>query len=221
MISLNKINSEKQKLISGCKKCNGVGCSSCFKNCSFIDLMAEAEIPVDYWFRNFNDFYGDKEFKEIIQKYINNLNYDNGSLCLVGRRGTGKTFSACTILKKALTLNYKAYYTTMVDIVSNLVSYESYNFRKLLKEIDFLVVDEIDPRFFMSQGSHDLYGNHFENVLRTRTQNKLPLIICTNSEDVGQIFGGEFQLSFESLCSQFIKIVQVRGKDARKDKEKI
>lgn len=120
MISDKKIEIEKNMLIANCKRCFGKGCGSCFGYCAFIDKMAEAEIPVDYWFRNMKDFYGEKNFKEIIISYIENLDseYKNGyTLCFAGHRGTGKTMAACSILKKALLNGYLVNYTTMVDLV--------------------------------------------------------------------------------------------------------
>ena len=91
----------------------------------------------------------------------------------------------------------------------------------MIKKVDFIVIDEVDRRFFPSTASQELYGNHFENILRTRVQNKLPTILCTNSEDISQIFEGEFESSFASLRSQFIKVIKAGGKDARKGAEKL
>jgi DNA replication protein DnaC len=228
-VSKNKIDSEKEKIISGCANCQGSGCPKCFGYCTFIDRMAIAEIPVDYWLRELKDFYGNKEFFDEITKYINSLDeqYRNGSsLCLVGHPGTGKTMAACSILKKCLLPHknidhdYTAYYITVVDMVSKLMSQNGYEFRDSIKYYDFMVIDEVDQRFFPSEASKSLYGNHFESVLRTRVQNKLPTIICTNSEDVDQIFAGEFQKTFGSLRSQFFKVLRAGGKDARKGQEK-
>jgi DNA replication protein DnaC len=189
-----------------------------------VDKMAEAEIPVDYWFRRMKDFYGDVNFKNVILEYVNDISgqYSNGLVhCFAGPRGTGKTFSACQILKESIKKGYTSYYITMIDAVSKLLSSESHQFRKFLKQCDFLVLDEVDQRFFPSQGSQDLYGNHFEYMIRTRTQNKLPTIMCTNSEDISQIFGGEFKRSFESLNAQFVKVLRAGGKDVRKNQEKL
>jgi DNA replication protein DnaC len=166
-------------------------------------------------------FYGHPDFRDGIMDYINNLevNYYNGqSLCLTGHRGTGKTMAACCILKEALKKGYSVFYTTMVDAVANLLSSQSNDYRYDLKHIDFLIIDELDQRFFHTVNSNDLYGNHFENIFRIRVQNKLPTIICTNSEDVEQIFNGEFKESFISLSSQFLRILRASGKDVRKNK---
>lgn len=230
MISPKKVAMEKAEVVRNCKKCGGKGCPVCFGYASYMDRMAEAEVPVDYWRRNIKDFYGDQNFGTYVQKYTKNLKkayLDGVSLCFVGHPGTGKTFAACSILKQAVLPNvgspdyFSAYYTTMVDAVTKLMSPRGYGFRELLKNYDFLVIDELDPRFFPSENSKDLYGNHLENILRTRVQNKLPTIMCTNSEDVTQIFSGEFGRTFESLISQFVRVLRAGGRDARKREEKV
>lgn len=230
MISPRKLETEKSAVLRSCKKCGGKGCAACWGYASYMDRMAEAEIPVDYWRRDLRDFYGDQNFGRCVKDYIDNLNemYLNGeSLCFVGHPGTGKTFAACSILKQAVLPNvshpdyFSAYYITMVDATTKLMSSYSHNFREMVKHYDFMVIDELDPRFFPSEGSRDLHGNHLENILRTRVQNKLPTILCTNSEDVGQIFTGEFGRTFQSLISQFVRVFRAGGKDVRKGKEKI
>lgn len=229
MISAKKIDLEKNEIVKNCKKCEGKGCPACWGFCSYIDRLAEAEIPVDYWRRSLRDFYGDQKFANEVKKYIDNINLmylDGISLMFVGHPGTGKTFAACSILKKAVLPNighpdyFSGYYTTLVDAVGKMMAPNSHVFRDNIKNYDFVVIDEVDPRFFPSEGSKDLYGNHFENILRTRVQNKLPTIMCSNSEDINQIFTGEFGRTFNSLVSQFVKVLKASGKDVRKGKEK-
>lgn len=230
MISIKKIETEKAEVVRQCKKCQGKGCPACWGYAAYIDRMAEAEIPADYWRRSWSDFYGDVNFGKHVQQYIHNINQmyvDGTSLCFVGHPGTGKTFAACAILKRAVMPNtsdpdyFTAFYTTMVDAVNRIMSPQGPEFRIMTRHWDFMVLDEVDPRFFPSEGSRDLYGNHLENILRTRVQNKLPTILCTNSEDVNQIFSGEFGRTFQSLVSQFVKVLRAGGKDARKGKEKL
>jgi hypothetical protein len=81
---------------------------------------------------------------------------------------------------------------------------------------DFLVVDEVDQRFFGSANSRALYGNQFEHILRTRTQNRLPMVVCSNSEQLDDIFADQFQESFRSLRMQFFVVKRIGGKDARR-----
>jgi len=224
MISQKKINAEKNRIIRQCKTCKGSGCGVCFGYSAFIDKMAQAEIPVDYWFRDMNKFYGEPNFKKGVLNYMDGLakEYDDGlTYCFTGERGRGKTMAACSILKKAILEKYTVYYTTMVDAVTRLMAPGSHIVRNMFKSCDFIVIDEIDQRFFPSQGSMELYGNHFENILRSRTQNKLPTLLCTNSQDISQIFAGEFKKSFDSLSSQFVGVLHAGGKDARKGEEKL
>ena len=224
MISQRKIELEKTKLRKNCK-CSGTGCSICYGYCSYVDKMAEANIPVDYWFRKMEDFYGDENFKKSIISYINNIDgeFDKGLVyCFTGGRGKGKTMAACAILKTALlpNNNYNVIYFTLSDIINNLVNLRA-NINSLSKYYDFIAIDEVDRRFFPTQASMELYGNQLENILRSRMQNKLPTIMCTNSADIGQIFDGDFKKSFDSLGSQFIKTLPAGGKDAREGKEKL
>ena len=222
MISSRKVNKEKERIIKNCKKCDGMGCPICFGYTNFIDQMVDAEIPVDYWFRDMEKFYGEENFRNYILEYMKNIDDQftfGKTLCLVGHRGTGKTMAACSILKAALLKKYECHYTTAVDIISQITS--GRYMRSILKNVDFFVIDEVDQRFFPTENSRELFGNVFENILRTRAQNLLPTIMCTNSEDINQIFSGEFNVSFESLKSQFIKVIRAGGKDARKNNEKI
>lgn len=180
--------------------------------------MAEAGIPVDYWTRRLRDWHGDPGFIERLNRRLDDIEamFKRGRvLCLVGHRGVGKTMAACGILKRALEKDFTAHYTTMVEVVEQLVSRDAPRYRRRLRMVDFLAIDEVDQRFFESPASRNLYGNHFENVMRLRVQNRLPLVMCTNSEDLDQIFAGEFQQSFASLRSQFMDMERIRGRDAR------
>ena len=219
MIPTRKVQAEKKRIIKNCKKCKGIGCSSCMGYGAFIDKMVEAEIPVDYWFRMIEDFYGDENLKKFIIDYNVEQEYLNGkSLFLFGGSGTGKTFAACALLKKVILENYSAFYITLSDLVTYLTGAKP-EFKILLKEYDFIVIDEVDKRFFPSQMSMELYGNQLENILRSRMQNRLPTILCSNTGDIEQIFDeGQFQTSFISLSSQFMKQIPVIGKDARASK---
>jgi DNA replication protein DnaC len=223
MIPIKKMELEKTKIKEQCK-CNG-GCPACFGYCAYIDRMAIAGIPVDYWYRKMQDFYGDENFKSAILNYMDNLDRefaDGLTYCFTGERGRGKTMAACCILKQALlpSEDYNVFYITLNDLITNILTLDR-SLQVTIRNYDFVVIDEVDQRFFPTQSSMELYGNQLENVLRGRMQNKLPTIICTNSADAGQIFDGEFKKSFDSLGSQFIKILPAGGRDAREGKEKL
>jgi len=222
MIPQRKIETEKKRIVNKCAKCGGASCPSCQMYCSFVDQMASAGIPVDYWFRDMSQWYGDEEFgKWLIDEYISNIPevYADGKvLCLCGHRGVGKTMAACAILKKAILKGYSTHYTSFNDAVDVMVSEESYEYKRMLKMTDFLVLDEVDQRFFGTVNKGILYGTQFESILRMRTQNRLPMVMCTNAGELDKIFSGEFEMSFKSLRSQFFIEKVVRGMDARKTK---
>jgi DNA replication protein DnaC len=187
-----------------------------------MDRYALSNIPVEYWNLSFKDFSGDSKFKNLIRLKIENISdlYDNGkSFMFSGGLGTGKTYTACCILKRAIASGYTGLYTTMADVVANMLSREidTAKYYNELLDKDFLVIDEFSSHWiFPSEKAEQLFGTSLEYVLRTRFQNQLPTILCSNNDDVDQIFGGFFAKSFKSLRSHHIELYVVGGKDFRR-----
>ena len=224
MIPTTKISRVKKKIQKDCTECGGIGCDKCLSKTSRIDKYALANIPVRYWNLSFKDFSGDPNFKKIIKEKISNIDetYDDGkSFMFIGGLGTGKTYVACCMLKIAIISGYSSAYTTMADVVSNILSkdIDTAKYYEYLLNKDFLVIDEFDSRWiFPSEKSEQLFGSSLEYVLRTRFQNNLPTILCSNNDDVDQILGGFFAKSFKSLRSENIELYVVGGKDFRRGK---
>jgi DNA replication protein DnaC len=180
----------------------------------------EANIPIAYWDLEMSKFEGPKELFNVYKNVVENMSfvYNEGkSICLAGNNGVGKTMTSANILKIASQKNYSATYTTLSDIVSVLIEspYESkFHARRELIMSDFLVLDELDPRWVSDNGS-DLFGRTLESIFRTRHQNKLPTIFCTNSPNPIEAFTGAIKQSIDSLMSG-VKIIPVFGKDYRK-----
>jgi DNA replication protein DnaC len=222
MIPATKLNRVKQKTVDACKDCNGAGCNVCASKSSRIERYASANIPVEYWSLSFKDFNGDSKFKKMIKPKIESIDdlYDNGkSFMFSGGLGTGKTYTACCILKRAIASGYTGLYTTMADVVANMLSREidTAKYYHELLEKDFLVIDEFSSHWiFPSDKAEQLFGTSLEYVLRTRFQNQLPTILCSNNDDVDQIFGGFFAKSFKSLRSHHINLYIIGGKDFRR-----
>jgi DNA replication protein DnaC len=189
---------------------------------------AISNIPVEFWNFDMKDFEGPEDLKSIYADIIDynpltkidNLSkmYKEGvSICLAGTSGVGKTTTASCILKKASQRNYECLYTDMSNIVNALIESpmeEKFYARKELTMVDFLVLDEFDPRFIPIAAA-DLFGKILENIMRARFQNKLPTIICTNSPNPVEAFNGSFKQSIESLFYK-IKIIPIIGEDFRK-----
>lgn len=219
MIPDTKITREKNKIFNSCE-CKIGSCLSCQKKGSRIERYAASGIPVAYWSNSFKDFSGDQNFAEIFREKLKDVNsfYDNGkSLILVGSLGVGKTYSICCLLKLAIVNDYSTIYTTMADVISKTIRDGGGEYLQSLLEVDFLAIDELDPRWiFPSEKSEQLFGSTMEHLLRSRFQNGLPTIMCSNADDVDKIFAGHFGKTFKSLRSQHVEIIYVSGKDHRR-----
>ena len=222
MIPRKKIDSKKKNIIKNCSKCKGSSCGECKAKSARIERYAYSNIPVEYWEKSFKEFAGDANFKNIISKKIQDIDkmYDDGkSLMFIGSLGTGKSYSASCILKRAVASGYSGLYVTMADVVANILSSEvdTSKYYKNLVGADFLVIDEFSSHWiFPSEKSEQLFGSSLEFVLRTRFQNQLPTILCSNDNDVDEIFGGFFAKSFRSLRNHHIELYVVGGIDYRR-----
>lgn len=188
-----------------------------------VNRYAESNIPIGYWSLKMDrDFHGDPRLLEKFDEYTKDFkaSYTNGtSLCFAGSHGVGKTLAASCILKKASQKGYSCLYTTLSDIVSALIQAtgeDKFLARQELNRVDFLVIDEWDIRFFGSENAADLYARSLEGVFRTRSQNTLPTLMCTNSPNVVESFHGPLKASIASLMSGYLKIFPVTGEDHRK-----
>lgn len=197
-----------------------IGCSSCAVRRRYIDMLSDSNIPCIYWNLKYSEFSGAITIKTATQNYAKSIrkNYANG-LCIAyaGTPGTGKTFSACTILKTALATGYSAYYTTLTDMAHYLTDF-SYRdkFYHKISRVDVLCIDEVDSRHFAeSDASSGFFGRFFERIIRYRIQNKLPIIISTNNAKLEDAFSGQFKKIVESLASANTIIVPSLGLDYR------
>lgn len=182
----------------------------------------ESNIPLEYWdLKMDKDFVGDPRLKQKYDDYIADLkkSYQTASsFCLAGGHGVGKTMTMTCILKKASQKGYSCLYTTLSDIVNVMTSApgeDRFFARQELTKVDFLVIDEFDPRFMASDNAADLYARTLESVFRTRSQNKMPTLMCTNSPNVIESFNGPLKASINSLMKGYVKIFPVLGEDVR------
>jgi len=186
---------------------------------------AESNIPIEYWkLKMEKDFVGDPRLKQKYGEYIADLKLSHqsgSSFCLAGGHGVGKTMTMACILKKASQKGYSCLYTTLSDIVSVLIQAppeDRFLARQELIKVDFLVIDEFDPRFMASENAADLYARTLESIFRTRSSNKQPTLMCTNSPNVVESFHGSLKASINSLMKGYIKVFPVLGEDIRQQR---
>lgn len=182
---------------------------------------AESNIPINYWDLDMVSFKGADGLLSFYKELNIQSVYNSGqSFFLIGPHGTGKSSTATNILKSACHKNYSCLYTTLSDIVASLLDApfeEKFLSRKELTIVDFLVIDEVDSRFSPSENSSDLFGRTLEQIFRTRLQNKIPMILCSNSPNPIEMFSGAIKESLDSLYSSTKMIVAI-GEDFRKNK---
>jgi len=183
---------------------------------------ADGNIPIGYWDLDMKDFKGSPTLKKVYDETIEGLSkmyQEGGTICFAGNHGIGKTMTTTCLLKKACQKNYVCLYTTLNDIVSALIdssSEEKFLARRELITVDFLAIDELDSRFIGSDSTADLFGRMLEHIFRTRIQNKMPLIICTNSPNPMEVFSGSIKQSLDSLMSR-VRFIPIIDKDFRKE----
>jgi DNA replication protein DnaC len=191
-----------------------------------VNRYAESNIPIEYWtLKMERDFRGDPRLLAKFNEYTSNLreSYTSGSsICLAGGHGLGKTMTITCILKKASEMGYNCLYTTLSDIVSVLTTgggEDKFLARRELALVDFLAIDEFDSRFMPSENAADLYARSLESVFRTRSQNKLPTLMGTNSPNPVESFNGTLKASISSLMKGYVKLFSVApGIDQRGNK---
>jgi DNA replication protein DnaC len=190
-----------------------------------VNRYAESNIPIEYWsLKMEKDFHGDSRLLNKHNEYTQDLKksyLEGASVCFAGSHGLGKTFTVCSVLKKASSKGFTCLYTTLSDIVNVLTSAsneDKFIARRELGLVDFLVIDEFDSRFISSDNAADLYARTLENIFRTRSQNKLPTLMCTNSPNIIESFNGPLKASIDSLMKGYLKLFPVFGEDYRKKK---
>jgi DNA replication protein DnaC len=188
-----------------------------------INRYAESNIPYEYWgLKMEKDFSGDNRLLNKYLEYISDLksSYINGSsICFSGSHGVGKSLVTTCILKKACQKGYICLYSTLSDIVNVLTqasNEDKFLARRELLLVDFLVIDEFDSRFMQSDNAADLYARTLESVFRTRSQNKMPTLMCTNSPNIVSAFNGPLKASIDSLMKGYMNEFVVFGEDFRK-----
>lgn len=216
----NKVVRVCEGIQKSCEDCGGSGCIKCARVISRIQKYSEAGIPAGYWTTSFNNFKGDASYAELVRDVISNIDsiYDSGrSYMFAGPLGVGKTFGISSILKMALCKEYSARYSSMVEVINQILSGGNSNATAELLKYDFLAIDEFDNRWiFPSEKSEQIFGSTMEYILRSRFQNGLPTILATNNAEVDDILTGMHGKAFASLRSQYMETVFLSGKDFRK-----
>ena len=220
MIQNNKVIRVCENIQKSCPDCLGAGCIKCARTISRIQKYSDSGIPTGYWTLSFQSFIGDQNYKDIVQKIISDIDcvYDSGkSYMFAGPLGVGKTYGISSILKMAICKDYSVKYSSMVEVINEILSGDKSTTISDLIKYDFLAIDEFDNRWiFPSEKSEQMFGSTMEYILRSRFQNGLPTILATNNAEVDDILKGMHGKAFSSLRTQYMQTVFLSGKDFRK-----
>lgn len=223
MIQNNKVARVSENIQKSCSECSGAGCMKCARTISRVQKYSDSGIPSGYWTLSFSDFSGDENYKAIVQDIISNIDsvYDTGkSYMFAGPLGVGKTYGISSILKMAACKDYTVRYSSMVEIINEILSGDKSSAVVDLLKYDFLAIDEFDSRWiFPSEKSSQMFGSTMEYILRCRFQNGLPTILATNNSEVDNILIGMHGKAFASLRAQYMETVFLSGRDFRKVKK--
>jgi DNA replication protein DnaC len=193
----------------------------------FVDKMAAANIPVAYWFLPFSSFSGSDDIKTAVAAYMGTAESNYSALvekcqsgkgiCFAGNYGVGKTYAICSILKTALLAGKTVYYTSLPEMSTMLTSRDKDAYLSNCIKSEFLAIDEMDSRHYSSsEEAQNFFGSMVEKIIRSRVQNRLPLLIGTNHKSPVLAFSGQHSRVLDSLLSQTCDVVVALGKDYRK-----
>jgi DNA replication protein DnaC len=191
-----------------------------------INRYAESNIPLEYWSLSMEkDFVGDQRLRQKYDAYVMDIkqSYITGkSICFAGNYGLGKTMTGISILKKACLKGYSCLYTDLSTIVSVLTASsfgdEKSTVRRELAMVDFLMIDEVDQRYFKaSDAANETFARTLEFVIRARTSNNLPILMATNSPQIKETFANQFKDSLGSIMSKIEMFAIMPGPDFRKE----
>jgi len=185
--------------------------------------MWRSNVPLKYWEREVSDI-TDSVVRQKIEKYVEKMDQaiaEGIGVYFHGNQGTGKTLAACLILKEALRRGHKVYFTMLTEVLEKYCD-GRYDrdaravFADQILGADILVLDDIDKGYISDKTT--FIDSAYDYVLRTRTNNNLPIIFTSNmkKEQFTTQKGLSFGSSMFSLLTEHTKDVHVDGKDRRK-----
>jgi len=222
-VSIDDIHAMQQKYCVDCTVCNGTGILGeeefvkCICLIRFNNAYALAHAHIPPAFRDLTKQNIDPGFQ---QENAENLNrvaqytkqhakaLETGfGLFIQGGNGTGKSFIATLILKRALEDGYSGYFVLMSDLVD--ASFAALrdpevkrDLEKVIQETDFLVVDEIDKGF---QDQHDNVQRILLPLFKKRCDYlKKPLIVTSNvmKSDIAHTVGKTIAAMFSERLAE-------------------
>lgn len=224
----DRLSKIKHKLLSSCELCKGSGhfnnlrCE-CLKEFEKYVMYSYSGIAEEYWRLSKADWEGDGIALDQVLRYIQHLDnaYEHGlGLILFDtQNGTGKTFLASLVLKRAIEKKYRVKFivlSEMLSLIKQFTPESQEDFNKNIREADLLCLDNVGSEYRPAD-----FGAFcraiVDELVRFRDRHKLPTILTTNllEKDIYEIYGRNVSSLLEGKC----KRIQVLGEDFRKRKK--
>ena len=183
---------ELKNNIDSCKICHGTSLScACYKTYFLEVSKISACIPSNYRQYTWESLKSSNIQASIkkIKPYIEKLDYyrkTGTGLYLYGGGGTGKTAVGCIVLIEAIKKGYPVYYTDIDEYLRRMFNdafkhdKEDGEQNELMRDSDFLLIDNLGDD---AQDSKGLKKAWMDELLRYRTDNRLPSIIVTRYDE--------------------------------------
>jgi DNA replication protein DnaC len=172
-----------------------------------------------YWSAELSGISTDTPHGKIAHTYVQNFEnlFEQGAgLYLWGNNSTGKTFTACAILK-ALTLGGFNTYCVMADKLRSIyIDKDMFDphmtIVQRVEAVDVLLIEDLGKEYSgKGSGWAELC---FENLLRTRTRELKPTLITTNLSP--KDFAERYRESAQAIALESTIAVNVKGIDHRR-----
>lgn len=152
------------------------------------------------------------------QKAIHICKNKGLGMYLFGDNGRGKTALAACILRAAATRSYSVYSTNLTEVVEKLFN----NKIKIsfLKEVDFLLIDDIGSERMMKADSEGTYVSEKANEIITEREKNLKSTLFTSNlkiSELGQV--GYSKKTIERIYSMSSRIFEIETPESYRIKK--
>ncbi len=171
-----------------------------------------------YWPSSLNNL-PESTHKRVSLDYIKEFesNFKQGwGLWLWGQNSTGKTYTACSILKELNRLGYSTY-CILADVLK--VAYidgerfdTDMSIIQRVETVDILLIEDLGKEY-SGKGSGWAELN-FENMIRKRSRELLPCIVTTNLTPAE--FKERYKQSASAIAMESMTPIEVKGDDLRR-----
>lgn len=181
--------------------------------------LTRMNIGKRYWGATLQSLPSESAHGRATQRYVEQFDemYAKGAgLYLWGANSTGKTYTACSVLKEIQMRGYSTYCVMADKLRSIYIDKDMFDpdmsIVQRVESVDVLLIEDLGKEYTgKGSGWAELC---FENLLRTRTRELKPTLITTNLSP--KDFGDRYKESAQAIALESTIAIQVKGDDQRR-----